>query len=297
MEFRQIRYALAVAQERGFSKGATRVHISQSAVSEQIKLLEDEIGFLIFRRTGHGVEITERGRTFLQEAEKILGEMIHLSDMTTRLRAEIFDTFTLEMASGVEQILIPQIFKGFDPLKSRMRLSISTTPTRRIFSDLYEERVDAGIVIESDSTRVPAGLRSERLTSAELVLIAHSKHPLAKARKPIDFSNFTEPLVMSEMTVGYGEIVLSMFNHLGIKPNIFAVADNIATIKSIIQSSKATAIVPRACASNEIALGVLSALAIIPKQEAVLSLVYGRQRLPPHKRNFISTLRESLNTK
>jgi DNA-binding transcriptional LysR family regulator len=51
LEFRQIRYALSVAKERSFTKAATRLNISQSAVCEQVKLLEDEVGFALFRRT------------------------------------------------------------------------------------------------------------------------------------------------------------------------------------------------------------------------------------------------------
>ena len=65
VEFRELRYALSVAKERSFTKAAARLNISQSAVSEQVRLLEDEIGFPLFRRTSHGVELTERGRTFL----------------------------------------------------------------------------------------------------------------------------------------------------------------------------------------------------------------------------------------
>jgi DNA-binding transcriptional LysR family regulator len=295
VEFRQIRYALAVAKERSFSKGAARSNISQSAVSEQVKLLEGEIGFPLFRRTSRGVEVTDRGRSFLQQAEKIVNDMIDLSDAASRLRGEVSDTFTMGIASGVDQILIPRLFKNVNPLKSRMRLAIVTAPTRRIFDDLYEERIDAGVAIESDPARVPAGLRFERLVTAELVLIAHPKHPLAKSRKPIDVSSLAgEPLVMSEMTIGYGEIVLSMFANLGLKPNIFAVADNIATMKSIIQLGKGVAIVPRACVASEVALGVLCALAITPKRDAVFSLIQGRQQLSQRKERFIATLRESL---
>ena len=51
MDFRQLRYALSVYKERSFTKAAKRLNISQSAVSEQVKLLEDEIGFELFRRT------------------------------------------------------------------------------------------------------------------------------------------------------------------------------------------------------------------------------------------------------
>jgi len=72
VDFRQIRYALSVAKERSFTNAAVRLNISQSAVSEQVKLLEDEIGFPLFRRTPRGIEVTERGRTFLYEAERVV---------------------------------------------------------------------------------------------------------------------------------------------------------------------------------------------------------------------------------
>ena len=62
MEFRQIRYALSVAKERSFTAAARRLNISQSAVSEQVHLLEEEIGFSLFRRTPRGIELTEQGR-------------------------------------------------------------------------------------------------------------------------------------------------------------------------------------------------------------------------------------------
>ena len=61
---------------------------------------------------------------------------------------------------------------------------------------------------------------------------------------------------MSELTVGYGQVVLSLFTDLGIRPNILAVADNIETMKVIVQSGSGVAIVPRRCADNEAALGV-----------------------------------------
>ena len=81
MEFRQIRYALAVAKERSFTKAAGRLRISQSAVSEQVKLLEERVGFSLFRRTGRGIEPTERGRMFLYEAERVVTDLMNLSDV------------------------------------------------------------------------------------------------------------------------------------------------------------------------------------------------------------------------
>ena len=78
---------------------------------------------------------------------------------------------------------------------------------------------------------------------------------------------------MSELTVGYGQVVLSLFTDLGIRPNILAVADNIETMKVIVQSGSGIAIVPRACAANEAALGVLKALSIAPARSVTLQPV------------------------
>jgi DNA-binding transcriptional LysR family regulator len=80
LEFRQIRYAVSVAKERSFTKAAKRLNISQSAVSEQVKMLEEEAGFAIFRRTPRGIDLTERGRTFLYEAERIASVVLSLTD-------------------------------------------------------------------------------------------------------------------------------------------------------------------------------------------------------------------------
>ncbi len=146
MELRQIRYALAVAKEHSFTKAANRLNISQSAVSEQVKLLEEEAGFPLFARAPGGIEVTER--------------------------------------PGAQ-------------------LEIVTAPTSRIFDDLHEERIDAGLAIESDPDRVPAGLVFERLTSVEMVLIAHPKHALMRAHRAVDIGRLVrEPIVMSELSVG-----------------------------------------------------------------------------------------------
>jgi DNA-binding transcriptional LysR family regulator len=295
VEFRQIRYALSVAKERSFTKAATRLNISQSAVSEQVRLLEDAIGFALFRRTPRGIEITERGRTFLYEAERVVGDVLSLSDTARRLRGEPFDTLTLGMGSGMAQIFMPRLFGDLRKLLPGVRLEILTAPTKNIFDDLHEERIDAGIAIESDPDRVPSGLLFDRLTGAEMALIVHPKHPLARVRQPVDIGKLVaEPIVMSELTVGYGQVVLSLFTDLGMRPNILAIADNIETMKVIVQSGGGIAIVPRPCADNEAALGTLKVLLIAPARTVMLSLFRRRQPLSRRKEGFLTALRDAL---
>jgi DNA-binding transcriptional LysR family regulator len=303
LEFRQIRYALSVAKERSFTGAAKRLNISQSAVSEQVHLLEQEIGFSLFRRTGRGIELTESGRTFLYEAERVVGDLLSLTDTARRLKGAPSDTLVIGMGSGMAQIFIPRLFRK--PILPGVRLDILTAPTKAIFDALHEERMDAGIAIESDPDRVPAGLVYDRLAQAEMALITHPKHALAKhalakhalarARRPVDVGRLVaEPFIMSELGVGYGPVVLALFADLGIRPNIVSVADNIETMKVIVQSGRGIAIVPRACVENEVALGVLKALAIVPARSVTLSLFRRRQPLSRRKEGYLGAVRDAL---
>ena len=85
-----------------------------------------------------------------------------------------------------------------------------------------------------------------------------------------------------------------MFADLGIRPNILAVADNIETQKVIVQAGRAIAIVPRACAENEVKLGVIKILPIAPARSVTFSLFRRRQPLSRRKEGYIATLRDLL---
>ena len=295
MDFRQLRYALSVSKERSFTGAAKRLNISQSAVSEQVKLLEEEIGFELFHRTSRGIESTDRGRTFLYESERVMGDLLSLTDTARRLRGALSDTLMIGMGSGMAQIFIPRMFADLKRDLPGVRLEIMTAPTKNIFNELHEERIDAGIAIESNPDRLPAGLIFDRLVDAEMALITHPKHALARSKQPIDIGRLlAEPFIMSELTVGYGQVVFSLFTDLGIRPNILAVVDNIETMKMIVQAEGGIAIVPRACAENEVALGLLKALAIAPARNVSLSLFRRHEPLSRRKEIALLKLRELL---
>lgn len=292
MEFRQIRYALAVAKERTFTKAAARLSISQSAVSEQVKLLEARIGFALFRRTGRGIEPTERGRMFLYEAERVVGDLMSLSDVARRLSGVGVESLIVGIGSGLAPMLLPRMFPpGSFP--GNLHLEIKTAPTRVIFDELNDERIDLGIVTEVATDRVPSGLLAAALFELDMALIMPPTHKLATSRDPLDIALLLEePMIMNELSIGYGQFVSGMFNDLGMRPRIRAIVDNVDTIKVMVQIGSGVAIIPADAARTETEIGLLAIRPLAQARSIVINAYRSRQALSRRKEALVQNLIE-----
>lgn len=297
MEFRQIRYALAVARDRSFTKAAHRLNVSQSAVSEQVRQLEGRIGFALFRRVGRGTELTEQGRMFLREAERVANDLKSLDDVARRLSGVGTETLAIGIASGLASSLLPKILR-VDVIPDNFQLEIRTAPPRILFEELYQERLDLGVAVEVAPDRIPAGLSARRLSDTQLVAVMPSFHHLAEEATPIDLKVLVgESLIISELSLGYGQIVSELFEDLAIRPRIRAVVDNIETMKVAVLAGAGIALIPAGSADNELRLGQLVARSLVPHRD--LSIVaYRSQKATSNRkddviREIITRLRSS----
>src|SRR5215510_15110979 len=143
MNDRQLRYALSVWRERSFSKAAEKLNVSQPSVSEQIRGLEQELGFELFRRTGRGVLVTHKGQTFLRRANQVVDELLDLSDAARQLRGGPPVSFALGFSSSLVLAAVPAAMAALAPLLAKVRIETITAPTRRILRFVSEERLDA----------------------------------------------------------------------------------------------------------------------------------------------------------
>ncbi len=283
MELRQIRYVLAVAKEGSFTRASQRLNVSQSAISEQVKLLESRLGFPLLVRTGRGAEMTEKGRVFLREAERIATDIMHLEEIGRNLRSVAVDKVNIGMISCLANALVPRIFPDGDWPRN-MQVEIRTAPTRVIFDELFKGRLDLGFAVAMDSDLVPSGLTARTLFDVDLVLISTPGSDVAQSDGPLDLTSIAEePIIMSELSVGYGLAVMTMFGELGISPSIQAVVDNIETIKVMVQSGIGHALVPAGAADQEAELGLIKILPIAPAHAITIECYRPRVGLSRHK--------------
>jgi DNA-binding transcriptional LysR family regulator len=292
LSIRQLRYALAVWSEGTFVGASEKLHISQPAISEQVSQLEAEIGFDLFQRTGHGVQVTDLGRAFLIEAEDIYLGMLRLGETASLLRGTQGEIFSIGMSSGVMPFVVPEIVRALADLDLKLRLDISTTTTRVIHRRLCDDSLDVGITVETNPRALPSELLSERVASDRMVLTVPRGHRFAR-RKSVGLEEVAnEPLIMNELSVGYSDVVLSMFSDVGLQAKIAAVCDNFATIFALVGEGTGIAIVP--LLSTGLSGGRVVNLPLTPERRVHVTLVRRARKMPALPLAYANAIRDRL---
>lgn len=295
MNDRQLRYAIAVWRERSFSRAAEKLGVSQPSLSEQVRLLEDELGFSLFDRSSRGVEASINGRTFLQNADDVVMGMSALKDLARELRGSPGSTIRIGICSGIANSMVPQIAQVLKAFSASIRLDLVTTTTRRIHRFVELQRLDIGLFLEGDPKSLPHELKVTRLSETDLVLLAAPGHPIAAAARPVDLAAISEhPLIANETRVGYGRLVMAMFAAQGLSPTIMADCDNLESLKMMVKSGAGLAIAPQISAEREIAAGELFALPLRPRRRVALLLIRRNESMPPRVEQCVEHLTQAL---
>ena len=142
---RQLRYFKAVVEYGSFSRAAEGVHVSQPALSLQIRELEAGMGSLLFERDSHGVMLTPLGRAAHEQTLRILDEALLLETMGQRFGEGPFRV-ALGVVSTVAPYLMAELLKELESAPSRVELDVLEAPSGEIVSALLAGRLDAAIV-------------------------------------------------------------------------------------------------------------------------------------------------------
>jgi DNA-binding transcriptional LysR family regulator len=182
MTLRHLRAFVTVAEELSFTSAARKLHISQPPLSRQIQQLEQEIGVKLFLRRSHGIELTERGRVFLTEAQRLSGIANEFVQTAQRLRREGIGIVRVGAAWG--------LWKAMNRLRLHharrhpgIEITVEDLWARGEFlnaSDaLRRQHIDVAL------TRTPVegpSVESEIAFQEQIVVLMRESHPLARAR-------------------------------------------------------------------------------------------------------------------
>jgi len=195
MELRHLQSFCAVAKEMHVTRAAKRLHIAQPALTQQIRLLEKELGFPLVRRAGRGITLTEAGEFFHQEAALILQ---HLSRAVEQTR-EIAHGETSHLRVGVTEAVaysstLAKILSCFQERWPAVRVTLSQKAASELGPALREHQIDAAFTCPINTASLD--LSSHRLAQDRMILAVPARHPLA-GRKSVSLLDLKDkPLVL-----------------------------------------------------------------------------------------------------
>jgi DNA-binding transcriptional LysR family regulator len=244
MELRHLRYFLAIADLGSFTAASRSLHVSQSAISEQIQDLEEELGGSLLDRRGRGVRLTPQGLRFAEEARKTLAAADRAVDVTQRAFRGEAGTLSIGFFLWGSGGFFPRIIREYRRRRPGIRLSLLEMRAPEQMHALEEGRIDVGLTrpLEAPHNRI---LQSELLFRDPIVAVMRSDHPLAGGT--VSLAHLAaEPLVLSDRRVSpllYDDI-LAMFAAGGYKPRIANTSETWSGVLTLVQAGEGIALVP-----------------------------------------------------
>jgi DNA-binding transcriptional LysR family regulator len=146
-DLRQLRYFIAVAEEKHFGHAAARLSMTQPPLSQAIRALEETLGVALFARTKRSVELTQVGADLLPEVRRLLASAEALRPLAQSLARGEAGLLSLAFVSTADYGLLPSLLRDFGARHPRVRLQLTEATSDVQIEELVAGRIDAGLVI------------------------------------------------------------------------------------------------------------------------------------------------------
>lgn len=268
MMLRHIRYFLAVAEHRNFTRAAEALHVSQPTLSQQIRQLEDTLRAQLFDRSGRTVQLTDAGAAWARYATLALQNLdagsraIHDVGELSRghLRLAVTPTFTA--------YLVGPVIERFHGAHPGIAIDIQEIPQDQIEAQLADDRLDAGIAFEPVHS---VDIESQPLFQETLSLVVGAGHARATRRKPLGAQDFAqEPLVLLNKAFATRRHIDEYCARHRIEPRVAIEASSISAIFEIVRRGRLATILPDGIAREHGELHLVPLHPALPSRTAVL---------------------------
>lgn len=234
MELRHLRYFLAVADTRSFTRAAERLHVTQPTLSHQVKQLESLVGTVLFERSTKDVELTAAGRLFKPYCERILKEIESSALAITELEGLMRGTLRMAVFHSFSHSMLPPIMSEFALRYPGVHVTARLVPRFDMERDLLNADLDMAVAYISDDNDQ---IEAERLFDEELVLVVGSRHTEA-GRKSMPMRELAKlSLVMLTPEFGARQFVDRFLADAGLQPHVVLEMNAIEPILATIRDS------------------------------------------------------------
>ena len=252
MDLRQLEILQAIAETGSFTACGRKLHVSQSAISRQILLPEEELGEPLFLRVGRQVRMTPAAESLVQLGQRVFLDVRETVGAITDRTRELRGTLRLSGGMTVCLYVFPPLLKHLRRVHPQLDVRLTVATAGRSVQEIRGGRVDAGLltlpVEESDLVTVP-------VLHEELLLVTTPTHPLARRRRVTPRDLDGQPFVLFEVGSATRKVIDQFFATEKIDPTIVMDTENVEIIKAMVKTGMGIGIVPYQSVAREVRAG------------------------------------------
>lgn len=255
VELSSLRVFLVAAEERNFSRAAERLHMTQSAVSQNIQSLEKAYKIELFNRLGRTVELSEAGQTILPMVREVLLAARLLEDGLQEVNHQIGGELLIGCSTSAGKYLLPTLLAEFRHEYPAVHPRVKIISRDGVMERLINRTIPIGIASRQIEHRE---IESVPLFDDRIILIVHPSHPWAEFGRAFPSDLLDQPFISREDTSGTCETVME-----GLKPqnitidhfNVVMELGNTEAIEMAVERGVGIAFVSEMVAARGLALG------------------------------------------
>ena len=292
MEIRQLRYFCAVAETGGFTRGARREHVTQSSLSEQIKMLEQELGSDLFDRLGQTTKLTPTGKTLYRAARSILSRLGEVKSKIQDGRNMQGGDVTVGAPPTVAPYFLPRALVSFKRKHPLIRLKVVEEPSDQLLQDLRSADVDLAVLQLPVSGSEFTG---EEVTREPLCIALPRGHRLA-GRKTVHLVELKDDPFIMLKDGPFRKLVINAFRKAKIRPRIICEAHGLAMVLAMVSAGLGVSIIPRMAMEKNNGCK-FAALQEEPRARSIALVRLKRHNVSPAQRLLLEHLQRMADAK
>lgn len=254
MDLRQLEILRAVADTGSFTAAGHQLHLSQSAVSRQILMLEEELQEQVFLRVGGKVKITPVGTTLLELSRRVFDDIEATQAGIVEARQTLGGTIRLIGGMTVCLYVFPPLIKEFKRVHPNVEVKVTAASTPRLVRQVRTGGADLGLVtLPVDDPSVVV----EPVFHEELLLVTSPQHPLARKPHIVPKDLARQPFILFEAGSNSRRAIEDFFAREQIVPKVVTETENVEIIKALVRVRLGISIIPYQAMAREVGAGQL----------------------------------------